>query len=146
MPKEIVDLAFAGAERRLGSSPSGISALADPLQHVLRVVSAQGVLDNGGYRYFFESDWPDRPPYSHFVLSYQAIGCHAAANDLERVVATFPFPNPHLNAAARLEFIEANWDESTHEVRGWGDAICGDETVWSRLAEYCRKHSDAFDL
>jgi len=142
--KDIIDRAFAKAEKMLGTSgalySSDLFGLPPELQVVVRVVSAQGVIDNGGFKYFFEADWPGQPPYEEFIRAYEAIGCQRAAADLRRVVESFPFLEPHLHGEDRNAFMEANYDDDAFEVRGWGDSLCGDKTIWSRLAEYCERN------
>ncbi len=108
---------------------------------VVRIYSAQGVIDNGGYRYFFEANFPGTPDYSVFVDAYRAIGCEAQADDLARVVTTFGFPDPHRDLALRLRYIEEYFDDEAYEVVGWGDALCGDPEVWTRVATYARSHA-----
>jgi hypothetical protein len=51
-----------------------LSALSLSDQTILMVHGAQGVLDNGGLQYFFESDWPERPAYSSFSDAYRRVG------------------------------------------------------------------------
>ena len=64
---------------------------------------------------------------------------------MRRVVATFPFPEPHLHRDKRRAFIEARYDEKAFGVPEWGDDLLrfGQE-VWDKLAEYCRKHENDF--
>jgi hypothetical protein len=72
---EIIDKAFKQATTKLKEVGEKIDDLPRSVAIFLIVYSAQGVIDNGGYRYFFESDWPDNPPYSKFYDAYSAIGC-----------------------------------------------------------------------
>jgi hypothetical protein len=106
----------------------------------VRIYSAQGVLDNGGYRYFFESDWEGQPDYSVFVQAYREIGCEAQAQELARVVATFDFADPHLHQDLRNRYMDERFDEESYEVRGWGDALCGDPEVYSKVHAYAARH------
>jgi len=140
---DIIDEAFKKAFARYGSIKN-INFLPPIIANFLLVHDAQGVIDNGGYRYFFGSNWPNNPPYSRFVDAYIAIGCKKQARDMERVVNTFPFENPHLHETRRSEYIKANFDEDSHEVKGWGDALCGDEEVWEKLREYYLKNKPEF--
>ncbi len=114
-----------------------LTKLSEPVRTFLIVNGAQGVIDNGGYRYFFDADWPGNPPYEVFAAAYETIGCWKQATDLRRVVATFPFPDPHLHKEGRCQFIEENYDQDSFSVRGWGDELCGDDEVWKKLAAYC---------
>jgi hypothetical protein len=142
---DIIYRAFEKAELLAGGRLDDISVLPLELQVIVRIVSAQGVIDNGGYKYFFGADW-DRQPYEQFAEAYEAIGCVQAAADLRRVVSTFPFSEPHRRRESRREYMRLHWDEDSCCVRGWCDALCGDATVWSNLTEYCREHSAKLGL
>ncbi len=139
---DIIDETFNRLSSRYGSFEEQIDTLPPVIQNFLLVVSAQGVIDNGGYRYFFGADWPGNPPYSKFIGAYQAIGCEEQAKELERVVGTFPFRDPHLHKGKRKWFMRTNYDQEKFEVRGWGDKLCGDETVWEKLALYCDRYRE----
>src|SRR5580658_6853523 len=93
-PDSQIDRAFhyAIAEMtRLG----GMQNLPIPLRTLILVHNAQGIIDNGGLQYFFESDFVEKPPYSLFVNAYRLIGATEAADALASAVQLFPFSNPH---------------------------------------------------
>lgn len=136
--------AFHKARRLLELNNDELSGLPRPVVTFLLVHGAQGVIDNGGYRYFFGSDWPNNPPYSQFIEAYKTIGCDSQAKELERVVATFPFKNPHLYEEWRQKYMAENHDPEEHGVKGWGDNLCGDEVVWTKLEEYYLKNRKNF--
>jgi len=138
-----VHVAFI-AQRMLSEVNDDISRLPEPVQIFLNVNGAQGVIDNGGFNFFFEADWPGNPRYEDFVAAYEAIGCWKQAAELRRVVETFPFPDPHLHKEKRNEYIEANYDPDEMHVRGWGDELCGDDEVWKKLAAYYDWHKPHF--
>lgn len=128
----------------LRSADGDISSLPEPVRVFMTVNGAQGVIDNGGYKYFFGADWPDNPPYEVFASAYETIGCISQAQDFRRVIATFPFINPHIEKEQRDKYIEENYDSEEFEIRGWGDKLCGDKDVWKKLAAYYDRHSEAF--
>lgn len=70
----------------LGGDPD---ALPDAARTLVVVSCAQGIIDNGGLEYFFESDFPGEPPYAMFVEAYRLIGASSAADCIERAVAMF---------------------------------------------------------
>src|SRR4051812_22438859 len=105
--------AIDAAEDKLASVGDDMSLLPETVRVFLLVNGAQGVIDNGGYRYFFGQDWPGTPPYEDFISAYEAIGCRQQAADLRRVIATFPFSDPHLCKEKRQAFIDAHYDKST---------------------------------
>lgn len=79
-----------------------------PRPHVIYwfVEQAHEKICNGGLQYFFEADWPDKPPYDKFVDAFNSIGSIEAAACLARSVALFPFPEPHLFVLRRREFMD----------------------------------------
>lgn len=141
---DVIEQGYDEALLLLEKSAGDFDLLPDAVATFLFVHSAQGVIDNGGYRYFFESSWPNNPPYSRFMDAYRAIGCDAQADDLARVVSTFPFEAPHLNEEGRNKYMDENLDEDECEVRGWGDRLCGDEEVWRKLGAFYKMHASDF--
>lgn len=136
--------ALEAAEDKLAAVDQDMSMLPEAVRTFLLVHGAQGVIDNGGYRFFFEADWPNTPAYDAFVSAYETIGCSEQAEDLRRVVATFRFQDPHLHKVQRQAFIEARFDKSQYCVPEWGDALCGDKDVWEKLARYYEMHEGDF--
>ena len=118
--------------------------LAPVLQPVVILYHVQAMIDNGGFRYIFENDFPFTPPYFVFSAAYQKIGANEAADLLDKVVAMFPFESPHLKQADRNAFMDS-LDES-HEFFALGDKACGDEQVWLLLEEYVRNSREGFTL
>jgi hypothetical protein len=107
----------------------------------------QGMVDNGGFRYPMETDFPGNPPYSVFVDAYRRIGALDAAAALEQAVALFPFDHPECNADARNQFMDSLGDDDEFEDSEFNrlsDRVCGDETIWTRMDEYVAKHKNDF--
>ena len=128
--QEVADRAFAVLST-VGGDPRSLPI---PLQTVALIYSAQGVVDNGGFCYFFGADWPMNPPYSIFSDAYRRIGAIEAAEFIEKATAMFPFPEPHLHKEQRIIFMDGLRDE--HEFFALGNRICGDEAIWKKLSEY----------
>ena len=114
------------------------------VQTFMYVNSAQGVIDNGGYRNFFGSDWPNNPTYSKFINAYRTIGCQSQADDFQKVSLSFPFDNPHLKEKERIKYMDDNYDEEGFCIKGWGDSLCGDNEVWEKLERYYKKNIEKF--
>jgi hypothetical protein len=112
------------------------------LQPIAVLYTAQAMIDNGGFRYLFEGDFPSSPPYSFFSDAYRRIGATDVADRLDRAVSFFPFPRPEANLQARIEFMES-LDESS-ELFSLGMAVCGDERVWVLMEEYVKQNAAAF--
>jgi hypothetical protein len=132
------------AQYMLTAANDDMSRLPESVRIFLLVNGAQGVVDNGGYKYFFGQDWPGTPSYEDFAEAYEAIGCVHQAAELRRVAGTFPFSEPHLRKDERRAFIDARYDESTRCVAEWGDDLCGDQEVWERLAVHYAMHRKDF--
>lgn len=137
---ETVDLIFDA----LRKNTRDVNALSKEMQTVLRVHSAQGVIDNGGLQYFFESNWEGRPPYKMFIDAYREIGASAAADRLEEAVALFNFPDPHLDADKRCTRMEELWDDPDRRFGKLDLKSCGDKSVWRDLEKYIKRHASAF--
>ncbi|MCB9892032.1 MAG: DUF4375 domain-containing protein [Planctomycetes bacterium] len=144
MSKITSEVAFQRAVEMLHAKGDVIDALPKSVATYLRVHAAQGMIDNGGYPYFFGSNWPGTPPYEDFIASYRAIGCQEQATELERVVATFGFDEPHRHEVLRQRFIEEHYDKDAMAVVTWGNALCGDESVWQHLDAFAERHSEDF--
>ncbi len=115
---------------------------------VLLVHAAQGIIDNGGLQYFFESDWPDQPPYSTFVDAYRAIGSAAEADALAAAVLLFPFTEPHKHQRRRDKFLDQFLEDGGHRSDSpfapYTEQLCGNDTIWKKLAAYVASNSAAF--
>jgi hypothetical protein len=116
--------------------------LDEVVQPVAILYFVQAMVDNGGFEYVFENDFPFSPPYSVFVSAYRKIGATEAADRLEMAVALFPFEDPHLHPEKRNEFMDS-LDES-HELFALGDEVCGNEEIWRLMEAYVRKHRAEF--
>jgi hypothetical protein len=132
------DVAFA----RLEAVGGDISRLEEPLQAVVVIYSAQGIIDNGAFPYFFGSDFPDTPPYDLFVEAYRRIGATEVAAMIDQAAAMFPFPQPHLSLEKRRAFMDSL--EEHCEFFALGDRVCGNETIWRKLEQYVLDNASAF--
>src|SRR4051794_17041806 len=95
MDHALLERASDYAFSRLKEAGNRPSDLALPLQTVVVISSAQGIIDNGGLEYFYESDFPGNPPYSFIAEAYRRIGAVGAAECIEKTASMFPFPEPH---------------------------------------------------
>jgi hypothetical protein len=141
---DIISETFKKLKGLFGDIEDNLDLFPPVVADFLLIHAAQGIIDNGGYRYFFGSDWPGKPPCSRFIDAYRAIGCEKQARELERVIRTFPFDNPHLYESKRKKYMDENYVDDKDEVLGWGEALCGDEEVWKELAIYCIANKESF--
>lgn len=115
-----------------------------PVQTVAVIQTAQGIIDNGGFEYFYESDFDGSPPYSFFVEAFRRIGAEAAANRIEASARMFPFTEPHLHETKRQQWLDGVKDNETHEFVILSRQACGDASVFAKLAEYVESNLSAF--
>ena len=124
---------------------ASLAVMPRPRRVFAMIYSAQGTIDNGGFQYFFEADWPERPPYSTFSDSYRAIGATDVANWLDQAAAMFPFAEPHLHRSERVKYLRefcVKGDSPMGMLSG--EAIDASARVFTRLAEYVRLNSGHF--
>ncbi len=72
---------------------------------VWAIEQAQGTVNNGGFQFFFENDWPGNPEYAQFVEAFQRIGALEAADCLHDAVDMFPCESPHLDREIRRSYL-----------------------------------------
>jgi len=48
--------------------------------------AAQGIIDNGGFEYFFETPFEGRPDLGEFPKVFEAVGAHASAAALREAI------------------------------------------------------------
>lgn len=116
-----------------------------PVQIALNVATAQGVIDNGGLRYFYEVDFEDQGPYSEFVEAYRGIHAEEVASLLERSIHLFPFESPHLFEAKRQRWLDQIRDDEDHEFHQLSDKLIGHKGVEPKLKAYMMVHRSYFD-
>ena len=125
-------------QRKYKKAGNDISKLSFPEQVVLAIYSAQGVIDNGGFQYFFESDFPNKPDYAVFIRAYAEIGAVREAEILETAVSMFGFPDPHLHIEKRRYFLDQLDEEAAFfKVE---DELCGNGDIWKKLTKYACQH------
>ena len=134
------DLVFTDVE-----GPAAIDLLPRRRQVFAIIYSAQGVIDNGGFQYLFESDWPNNPAYSRFSDAYREIGATDVADWLDEAASMFPFRDPHLHRAARVRYLREFCVEGDSPMGVLsGKAIDASGRVFTCLAEYVRTHESDF--
>lgn len=142
--KSFLDHAAEYAYRKLEQVGGNPDRLDLPLRTVAILYSVQAIIDNGGFQYLFESDFPFTPSYSVFSEAYRRIGALEVAERLDRAVAMFPFESAHLHKDKRLEFMESL--KEGHEFFELGNEICGDQAVWTALEEYAKANAASFPI
>jgi hypothetical protein len=141
------DQYFAGTKVAIAKAKAAgaLRKCATPIQVVLLVDSAQGIIDNGGLQYFYEVDFEEQGPYSETVAAYRAIGAEDAAALLERSIGLFPFTNPHLYEQKRQHWLDQVREDEGHEFNDLSDKLIGHRGVFPKLKEYMARHREYFD-
>ena len=124
---------------KVGGDPLRLNPVLRP---VALLYTFQAMVDNGGFRYPFENDFPFTPPYSAFSDAYRQIGALDAAARLDKAVTLFPFADPHTKSSERNEYMDSLDEED--ELFLLGNEVCGDERVWLLLGDYVRAHAKEF--
>ncbi|HVT80977.1 MAG TPA: DUF4375 domain-containing protein [Phycisphaerae bacterium] len=117
-----------------------LKGLAVPRQTVILVSTAQGILDNGGLQYFFESDFPEKPPYSLFIDAYERIGAADAADALKAAVALFNFPQPHRHKTKRNSSLSRFQRRKTNPLKPFDAVLSGHKKIWKLLEAYAQQN------
>jgi len=104
---KIIDWALKDVYRDKDSPTWSPYDLGEQLLTVWAVEQAQGVVDNGGFQYFFENDWPENPPYSVFMDAFRRIGAQEAADCIQDAAEMFPSTSPHLDYQMRRDHMDS---------------------------------------
>lgn len=140
MTNDTLEKATEMALRELDRAEGNLDQLNGPVRNVALVCCAQGVIDNGGLRYFFENDWPGQPPYVVFADAYRAIGADDLAVAIETAALDFPFPAPERDASARNAFLaqagEARFEALERQL---------ESEPWILLERYVIEHREELD-
>jgi hypothetical protein len=115
-------------------------------QVIMIYLAADKYINNGGFIYFFEGDYPGNPPYSVFADAFHAIGADESAECIEAAASLFPFAEPHLHGDARRDYLRTHCMKDGREISSsllvkLGDRVMDNSDADYRLlAEYIRKH------
>ncbi|MGE3804137.1 MAG: DUF4375 domain-containing protein [Gemmataceae bacterium] len=118
------------------------AALTVEQQTVLLAYHAKGIIDNGGFNYLFEGDFPGDPHFELTARAYGTLGCQQAAEAFRQVFALFPEGKPPRDRGKRLQQYRAG----PGERRGGCDDLFwkGSKDLFATLADYIRAHRAAF--
>lgn len=144
MSQSLLERASTYATALVQESGGDVNQLPIPVQTVVVIDTAQGIIDNGGLEYFYESDFPGNPPYSFFVEAFRRIGAEAVASCIEETSRMFPFPEPHLYESKRQQWLDAVKHDETHAFVRLSCRACGDDSVFRKLAEYVERNRGAY--
>lgn len=144
MSQSLLEQASAYSTARVREVGGEVTQLPEAVQTMVVIDTAQGIIDNGGLEYFYESDFPGCPPYSFFVETFRRIGAESVASCIEESSRMFPFADPHLHETKRQKWLESVKHDEAHPFVHLSRRACGDESVFRKLAEYVVLHRDAY--
>jgi len=124
-----------------------ISQLPDEHRHVLAAVTAQAIIDNGGFRYFFTSHFKGRPDFKMIVDAYTQIGATDAADAIRQALHLFPDGEPPEAMDEREKYIEAIFNENSQYAKSMGEfesKVLGRIENYALAAAYVRENADKF--
>ena len=140
--EKAADIAF----RRLETVGRQTNHLPVEVRTLILIYTAQGIIDNGGLQYFFESNFEDAQPYEAFSDAYRVIGATTAADCLDKAIGLFPFAQPHLDAERRNAVLETLRRDGDSEFAKLDLQLCGDKHVWECLSQYVDAHRVALGV
>ncbi|NOZ54845.1 MAG: DMP19 family protein [Gammaproteobacteria bacterium] len=124
-----------------------IDSIPDVEKNVVAVITAQTIIDNRGFKYFFESDFSSKPDYQLFVDAYRSIGAEDSAEGIMQALALFPDNTPPADVEERYKYLEAIFDTEDHryqQISQHERKIAGNLQNYSKAAAYIRQNKHAF--
>lgn len=116
-------------------------------RNVVAVITAQAVIDNGGFRHFFESQFDGSADYQMFVQAYQDVGAAESADALNQALMMFPDGVPPSEVDERQKYLNAIFDESGNDnlkISAIENKILGNMENYSLVASYIRDNRELF--
>lgn len=136
--REMSDYIGAYCDR---AEQDGIESLTHPQQVVVRFVAGKGIIDNGGFRYFYEgATWA-----ADLADAFDELGLPRQAEATRRSMTVFPngVPDDYEEACAWVEQngekADAIWDAASEVI--WDIGLTGDVPI---LARYMKAHPEDF--
>jgi hypothetical protein len=148
---EVLDRVF---EKITARPDFNINTASQVEQVVVLVTTAQGLIDNGGFAYFFENDFEGKPDYQLFVNAFDAIGATESAQAFREALALFPNGKPQNDLIERNrwidEFLRPDFEDEQGEIyrriENIEDKILGREENYSLVAQFIRDNWTEFNL
>ncbi|MBV1922323.1 MAG: DMP19 family protein [Pseudomonadales bacterium] len=106
-----VDAVFA----KYAKKDVDIQSLAEPDRSVILSISAQGIIDSGGFITFFEDDIQEGVDYQWFVDAYRNIGIEPLASNFSEILSLFPEGKPQVDLGERQNHLARFFDDESPE-------------------------------
>lgn len=114
---------------------------------VVAAVTAQAIIDNGGFRYFFASNFSGKPDYQMFIDAYTNIGAKEAADAINQALLLFPNGTPPEALDEREKYLEAIFSSDSLSGKQLGEIeskITGKVEHYALAADYVRARRELF--
>lgn len=98
---------ISGCYEVLERANNRLDMLDEPCRTVIIVRTAWGIIENGGFQYFFENNFDGDTEYGVFTQAFRRVGLDEIALRFSKLVNLFPFPNPHESPAKRMDFLDS---------------------------------------
>lgn len=124
-----------------------ISDIPEAHRHVVAAVTAQAIIDNGGFRYFFSSHFKGRHDYQMIVEAYSQIGAKESAEAINQALNMFPNGEPPESLDEREKYLEEIFDKDSEHAKTLDEIeskVFGKMENYSLAANYVREHADKF--
>ncbi|OUS23799.1 hypothetical protein A9Q99_27600 [Gammaproteobacteria bacterium 45_16_T64] len=92
-----------------------LRAIGEPDKSVILCVSAQGIIDKGGFITFFEDDIEENVDYQWFVEAYRKVGMETLADNFAEILALFPEGAPQQDLGERRSYLARFFDDESPE-------------------------------
>jgi len=116
-------------------------------RHVIAAVTAQAIIDNGGFRYFFASHFKGRADYQMIVEAYSQIGAKESADAINQALNLFPDGAPPEALDEREKCLRNIFDEDSAQAKTLHDIeakVSGKMENYSLAAQYVRENAEKF--
>src|SRR5688500_13298928 len=111
---------------------------------VVTTYSAQGVIDNGGFPYLFENDWPGLKDWNIFTDDFEAVGHMKGAAAIRTALRLFPRGKPQKDLKKRRKYIFETLGGLDGKLGKFDGPICDKSAVLERLlVRYIKIHKIA---
>ena len=121
-----------------------LSAVPTLFRPVVTTYSAQGVIDNGGFPYLFENDWPGLKDWNIFADDFEAVGHTKGAEAIRAALRLFARGQPQRDLKERRKYIFETLGGLDGELGKLDGPICGKSAVLERLlVRYIKTHGIA---
>jgi len=123
---------------------NGLESLSYPEQVALLVLWADGIIGNGGFRFFYEG----ANNTEQVANAYQSLGCHDAVQASRDTMAIFPPEVFEKDYKACQKWLDSRYnDEELENLFDKQDRVIWEasDTLYDVLAEYIKTHRSDFE-